>query len=108
MTHAKRLIAAACILVLAGCASQPKQTLLSLDTSTAAYASAECVQARQAALEYDDKMLGRVGVGLALGLLGPLGVVGAVAMDANQNNERKRLNEIIVRACTTLDGPDPE
>jgi hypothetical protein len=52
-------------------------------------------------------MLGRVGVGLALGLLGPLGVVGAVAMDANQNNERKRLNEIIVRACTPLGGPEP-
>lgn len=99
----KRLIAAACILGLAGCASQPKDTMLRLDTSNAAYASPECVQAREAALAYDDKLLGRTGVGIALGLLGPIGVVGAVAMDVNQNNERKRLNEIIVRACTAPD-----
>ena len=87
--------------MLAGCASQPKATMLALNTSDPAYASADCMQARGAALAYNDNTAGRVGIGLALGLLGPIGLIGAVAMDANQNTERKRLNEIIERACTT-------
>lgn len=97
----KRLIAAICILGLTGCASQPKSTMLALNTTDPAYASPECVQARQAALDYDDKVLGRAGMGIALGLLGPIGLIGAVAIDANQNNERKQVNEIVTRACTT-------
>ena len=58
------------------------------------------MQARQAALAYNDNVAGRVGVGVVLGLLGPIGMAGAVAMDVNQNKERERLNAIITRACT--------
>lgn len=92
-------VVAASALVLASCASQPKATMLQLDRNNPAYASADCVQARQAALDYNDHVAGRVGVGIALGFLGPVGLLGAVAMDANQNKERERLNEIVTRAC---------
>lgn len=92
-------VVVASALVLASCASQPKDTMLQLDRTNAAYATPDCVQARQAALDYNDHVAGRMGVGLALGLLGPIGLIGAVAMDANQNKERERLNEIVTRAC---------
>lgn len=95
-------------LVMGGCASQPKATMLALNHADPAYASADCMQARDAALAYNDNAAGRAGVGLVMGLLGPIGLIGAVAMDVNQNTERKQVNEIVTRACTTPSAPVAE
>lgn len=94
---------------LSACASQPKDTLLALNINDPLYNSPGCMQAREAALAYNDNVAGRAGVGIALGLLGPIGLVGAVAMDANQNKERERLNAIVMRECQTapVTTPDP-
>lgn len=86
-------------LVVTGCAADPKQTMLTFDTQSVAYSTPECQSAREAALAYNDRTLGRAGMGMALGLLGPVGLIGAVAIDANQNNERRMLNDIMRRDC---------
>lgn len=100
----KLSVAALCAaLGVSACATgpQPKETLLRLNMSDPLYTSAGCMQARQAALAYNDNVAGRAGVGLALGLLGPIGLLGAVAMDANQGQERDRMNAIVMRECQT-------
>jgi hypothetical protein len=94
-------VASATVFLLAGCAANPKDTLLTLNQSDAKYESPSCLSARQAALAYDDKVLSRMGMGFALGLLGPVGIIGAVALDSNQNKERERVNAVIQRECTT-------
>lgn len=81
------------------CASNPRQTLLDMDSSSPLYNTPACAQAREAALAYNDKVISRMGMGMALGLLGPVGLIGAVALDANQNNERQMLNDILARDC---------
>ncbi len=98
----KLILAALCAaLGVSACATQPKETLLRLNMNDPLYTSAGCMQARQAALAYNDNVAGRAGVGLALGLLGPIGLLGAVAMDANQGQERDRMNAIVKRECET-------
>jgi len=99
----KKILTVGCaaVFLLAGCAANPKDTLLTLNQSDAKYESPSCLSARQTALSYDDKVLSRMGMGLALGLLGPVGIVGAVVLDSNQNKERERLNAVIQRECTT-------
>lgn len=87
--------------LLSACASVPQKTLGALSMSDPLYDSPGCLQARNLALQYDDKTLGRAGLGLGLGLLGPVGLVGAVAIDANQNEKRKYFNEEIRRRCRT-------
>lgn len=86
--------------ILAGCAAQPQQTVVNLDTASAKYSSDECRMARQTALAYDDNVGGRVGAGLALGLLlGPFGVPLAMAMDSSQNTKREAINTELVKHC---------
>ena len=101
------VIASASALVHSGCAANPKDTLLTLNQADAKYESPSCLAARKAALDYNDKVISRMGMGLALGLLGPIGLIGAVALDANQNQERERMNAIVTRECTTVASPTP-
>ena len=54
----------------------------------AEYNTAECKEMRQKALEYNDRVLERMGVGLGL-FLGPFGLPLAAAGDLKQNEERK-------------------
>lgn len=97
-----------CALFVGACASAPKQTLLTLDQADPLYNTPGCVQARQAALDYDDKVLGRAATGVLLGLMGPIGLIAAVGVDANQNNQRAMLNQIVQRECQTTPAATPE
>jgi hypothetical protein len=76
--------------------------MLELDERDPKFESASCLDARNIAIKYDDKVLARMGTGLALGLfLGPFGIPLAVAADVNQNKEREYLNKEIDRRCKT-------
>ena len=92
------LTTSAFILSACATASNPKQTMLELDERDPKFESAACLDARNAAMRYDDKVLARMGTGLALGLfLGPLGIPLAAAADMNQNKEREYMNKEIDR-----------
>jgi hypothetical protein len=95
------VLIASVVVAVTGCATvQPQQAVQSLDTSSPRYEMQDCRQARQIAMEYDDNVAGRVGVGLGLGLLlGPLGVPLAIAVDANQANKRNAVLEELKRHC---------
>lgn len=88
--------------LLAGCAAvpTPHEKLARMDTQAPRYASTECRQARLAALEYDENVGGRVGMGVGVGvLLGPLGLPLAVAADAAQADKRRAILAQLQAAC---------
>ena len=90
------------LLLFAGCASVPQQTISELDTTDPKYKTQACLDARNIALTYDDKVASRAGTGLALGLLlGPFGLPLAAALDSSQNGKRALINEEITRRCAS-------
>ncbi len=85
---------------LAGCAQQPRDVVLQLDTDARRYRSQQCRDARTAALNYRDHGLARAAVGLVGNLIVPVaGSAAALAMGAERNRERERLNERIGQSC---------
>ena len=72
----------------------PQQEVGQLDTSHLNYSTIECREAHLIVLQYDPKNAERLGIGLLLGFLGPVGLVMAVATDA----ERYQKGEAIVNA----------
>lgn len=82
------------LIVVSGCAANPKEAALSLKTEDPKFASDDCRFIRNKVLDYDDKVGQRAVEGLALGLfLGPFGIPIAAGIDADQNKERE---------CSTL------
>jgi hypothetical protein len=87
---------------LVACASNPQQTVMTLDERDPQYSSRECLDARNIAMQYDDKVISRMGIGLGLGLLlGPFGIPLAIMADMNQNEKRDYLNIEIDKRCKT-------
>lgn len=95
------------VALLAGCATVPQKKLGTLDQADAKYHSAECVEARDLALQFDNKVFTRIGTGLALGLLGPFGLPIAISADLHQNDMRKQMNAEIDRRCHSEPGESP-
>ena len=75
------------LLLLNGCASTPQEEVGELDTNHPNYVTIECREARSIALQYDPKVAERMGAGFLLGLLGPVGIGLAVAVDINENEK---------------------
>ena len=83
------------IIFITGCASTPQEEVEQLDTNHPNYSTVECREARSIALQYDPKIAGRMGTGLLLGTLGPVGIGLAVATDVAQNQKGKAvINEL--------------
>ena len=83
------------IIFINGCASTPQEEVEQLDLSHPNYSTVECREARSIALQYDPKIAGRMGAGLLLGTLGPVGIGLAVATDVAQNQKGKAvINEL--------------
>ena len=83
------------VISITGCASTPQEEVEQLDTNHPNYSTVECREARSIALQYDPKIAGRMGTGLLLGTLGPLGIGLAVATDVAQNQKGKAvINEL--------------
>ncbi|MGE5502218.1 MAG: hypothetical protein ACM3W4_09860 [Ignavibacteriales bacterium] len=99
MTRAAPILIAC--LMLAACQSNPKQTVLNLDTTDPRWKSAECVQARKDAADYDDREGVRAATAVA-GLVAGVPAAGAIAnltLNAAQDRERKKLNRKVLSAC---------
>lgn len=95
------LILAVAGCALAGCQVTPKQTVLDLDTTDQQWASAECIAARKAVAEYDDKGGARAAAGVA-GLATGMPIAGAAvagALNVAQEDEREDLNNRVLAAC---------
>lgn len=91
-------------LVCAGCsvAAKPQTTIHTISPADPKFSSPECLDIRNRALVYDDKVGERAVIGIASGLL--LGVFGlpiAAAADAAQNQEREAFNREIELRCMT-------
>ena len=83
------------VIIVTGCASTPQQEVEQLDTAHPNYSTVECREARSIALQYDPKIAGRMGTGLLLGTLGPVGIGLAVATDVKQNQKGQAvINEL--------------
>lgn len=87
--------------MVSGCATVPQKTLATLDRSDPQFNTQECLDGRNLALQFDNKVYTRMGLGLALGLLGPAGLPLAAAADLNANDQRRLMNEELKRRCTT-------
>ena len=83
-------------LCLAACQTNPKQTVLTLDTTDPKWESAKCVAARKTVATYND----REGVRTATSVVGLVaGVPVAGALAAAQQDEREDLNNQVRAAC---------
>jgi hypothetical protein len=92
-----RLLAAACLLALAACASAPAPTAFAPSDPKAA--SPECRQARTAAAEWEATK--KPPMNLAVGaLMGPYGLALAAASRDHQAKKRRLLARDIHLACS--------
>lgn len=89
------------VLLLAGCQTNPKQTVLDLDTTDRRWTSRACVQARQAVADYNDGQRARGIVGLADFVAPYAGTVASTLLSWRKDPQRAELNEIVRRACVT-------
>jgi hypothetical protein len=90
----------ACLL-LAACQTNPKATVLSLDTTDPKWESADCMAARKAVAGYNDREGVRSATAVA-GMVAGVPVAGALAsaaLNAAQQDEREDLNNKVRAAC---------
>jgi hypothetical protein len=103
----KKGVIFACCLVLSGCMSTPVKYAASLPQDDPKWNSKECKDIRLKALTYDDKLGGRVAIGIGAGiLLGPFGIPIAAMADANQNEVRKAWDREVHMACSSRPLPE--
>ena len=89
-----------CCLMLGGCVTSPKETVLNLDTTDKKWTSRQCVAARKAVAQYDEQNVTRGVVGMVGNLLAPLaGTATSLAMSAAKDDERAELNRRVRSAC---------
>jgi hypothetical protein len=87
-------------LLLSGCATSPKQTVLDLDTTDRKWTSSRCVAARKAVARYDERRVTRKVVGVVGNMVAPFaGTATSLAMSAAQDDERTALNHRVRAAC---------
>ena len=94
------LILGASALILAGCATAPRQTVKDLNRRDPEYASRDCRQARAAVARYDDQKDGRAAIAVAGNFVVPFaGAAAAMAMSKMKDDDREALNQRVRRAC---------
>ena len=90
------------VLVLASaCQSNPKQTVLNLDTTDRKWSSRECVRHRKAAADYNDGERARAMLGLANFAVPFVGTATSMLMSWQKDPQRAALNERIRQACVS-------
>lgn len=89
----------------AGCQTNPKRTVLNLDTTDRRWSSKACVAARKAVYEYNDGEVTRGAVGMANNVTPFVGTAAAALLSWRKDPERARLNERVRQACVTPPRP---
>ncbi len=89
-------------LMALGCATSPRDAIRDLSSADPKYHSPECVQARTAAMSYDEKHAEKmlVGAGAAI-FLGPFGLPLAAAADIMDAQDREAFLAELRRRCVT-------
>lgn len=94
-------------MLIAGCVTTPAKYAATLSPKDPKWDSEDCKKIRLDALSFDDKVGGRMAIGLATGLLlGPFGIPLAAAADANQNDVRKAYSREVHLRCSSKPLPD--
>ena len=86
---------------VAACQTNPKETVLNLDTTDPRWESSKCVAARKAVATYNDREGVRTATAVA-GLVAGVPVAGALAsatLNAAQDDEREDHNNKVRAAC---------
>ena len=97
----KSFLIAFAMLWITGCAESPN-TISKNYIDDPKYNSKECKEMRIKALEYNDKILGRMSTGLAFGIfLGPMGLPIAAASEFPLNEERKSWSREVHLVCSS-------
>lgn len=96
-----RAIILAAALLATACQTNPKQTVLDLDTTDRRWSSRQCILARKAAADYNDGQRSRGIVGLADYAVPYAGTVATTLMSWGKDPQRAELNAIVQRHCVT-------
>jgi hypothetical protein len=87
-------------LVLGACATSPRETVLSLDTTDRKWTSKRCIAARKEAAAFDENKDGHAVIKIVGNLLVPFaGTATSFAMNRLRDDEREELNEKMKAAC---------
>jgi hypothetical protein len=100
LTGAIGILAAA----LAGCATSPTNYAAALSPQDPKWQSPQCLQARQAASDYDAREKKQMGWGTGL-LFGPYGVAMMAAVKEHQAKQRKHFAREVHLQCSSLPLP---
>ena len=95
----RRALTLGAVLLLAACESNPKQTVLNLDTTDRRWLSRECVMHRKAAADYDDGERTRALLGFADYAAPFVGTASSLLLSWRKDPQRAELNRRIQRAC---------
>jgi hypothetical protein len=89
-------------LLLAGCATSPRQTAAELNRRDPEYRTRDCRQARREAAQFDEQRNGRMIVALAGNLVVPFaGTAAGAAMGKIKEDRKRDLNKRLRGACTS-------
>lgn len=100
MRVARSLAVVGLALLLAACASAPRDTVAKLDRTDPRWDSRACEKARAEAQAFNDNKEGRVVIGVLGNLAIPFaGTAAALYMDRMQEDERRALRHKVKAAC---------
>ena len=105
MRNALSALALTAAFVLAGCQTNPKQTVLNLDTTDRKWSSPRCVAARKAVYRYNDGERLRAAAGLANYVTPYVGTAVSTLLNLGKDPERERLNAIVRAECVSPPRP---
>ncbi|MCR5874201.1 hypothetical protein LRS10_08520 [Phenylobacterium sp. J426] len=87
-------------LVLSGCATSPRETVLTLDSTDRKWTSKRCVEARKEAARFDENKEGHAVIKIVGNLIVPFaGTATSFAMNRLRDDEREELNRKMRAAC---------
>lgn len=89
-------------LVLGGCVTSPKETVLALDTTDRKWTSKRCIAARKEAARFDENKDGHTVIKMVGNLIVPFaGTATSFAMNRLRDDERAALNQKVKAACVS-------
>lgn len=97
----RRVILFGCLALLTACQSNPKSTVLNLDTTDPKWTSRKCVAHRKAAADYNDGERLRGVLGLADYAAPLVGTAASSLLSWGKDPARAALNERVLRDCVT-------